>query len=385
MIRKRLAAVLALALAALPFPAWSQVGRIALEAPLAPAPSASAGAIGGSFSPTLSPAALTPALGLTPSLAAASPEPLIAAPVAAAVQPRRAVAITPVAAAPAVLPADTVRRPASNDDRHLALVESLQAVVAAIKVQPSDVGRLYDAPPAAPDLDGLTTVKTPEAPAPWTPSSALLKPAAGAVNAWRLSRHQKRLSRRMPEERLTTEEMGMRQSLTEAHAAISEGRLQDALADLTRLFKGGSVNGWYRRNERYRPYQENGHSYIRFIERAVKLAYERAHGRARDAALIAEARAAARAGPCSATSTAPPRSRRRTRRTARTTLCSTRSRRRSASPTRSRCTASSRRRARCSTSAPSGSRERAATRSPTSSAASASRSASTSERAWAPR
>jgi len=76
---------------------------------------------------------------------------------------------------------------------------------------------------------------------------------------------------------------------------LLDGRLQDALAELTESFKGSAANGWYLANSPYRPYQEKGRFYLRFVERAVKLAYERAHARSRDPQLIAEARAAARA------------------------------------------------------------------------------------------
>lgn len=295
-MKRILTAALALVLAALPFPSWAQVGRITLEAPVAPVPGVSAAA---TITATLSasaPLTLSPA-ALTPSFVAPAAQPLPEfTPAPAKVQPRRAMPVIEVAGPPRILPAEQVVRPSSNDDRHLALVQSLQAVVAAIEAKPDDVGRLYDAGPAAPDLERLATVKTPAAPAEWTPASALLKPVAALANAWSLSRHKKRLSNRMHGDRITVEEMGMQESLVDAHRDIEEGRLQKALGELIRLFKGRDVNGWYRRNFKFMPYQDEGHAYIRFIERAVKLAYERAHARAKDAVLVAEAREAARDG-----------------------------------------------------------------------------------------
>lgn len=267
-MRRPVSAVLAALLALAPFPARAQVGRLTLEAPLAPAPSASASIAApgaAAFSP-MSPSALAPALTPAFSAPAAQPIPFQTVPAAA-----------PVAA---VVPALSVVRRASNDETF----------------NPESLGRLFDGLPAAPDLESLATVKTPDAPAAWRPSSFLLKPAAAAVNAWRLSRHEKRLERRGADERVTTEEHGLGQTLSESHAALAEGRLQDALAELTRMFKGRDANRWYRANPGHQPYQDKGREYIRFIERAVKLAYERAHGRARDARLIAEARASARMG-----------------------------------------------------------------------------------------
>ena len=257
-----------------PFPAWSQVGRISFETPLAPVPSASAGAIGAtSISPVL-PAALTPILA--PALAAA-----LSAPAAPQLQ-QPAFFPEPIRPAAQIVPANPL--------------ESLTRAAERAAASPDDVGRLFDSAPAAPDLENLATVKTPAAPARWTPRSVLLKPAASLLNSWRFSRHEKRLNARMPEERVTTEEHGMQQTLNSAHEAIATGRLQDALGELTRFFKGREANGWYRANSAYQPYQNQGRAYIRFIERAVKLAYERAHARARDARLIGEARASARMG-----------------------------------------------------------------------------------------
>lgn len=277
MTRRLLSALLAAALGLAPFPAWSQVGRVSLQAPSAPAPALAAGALNAASVPSLPPAAVTP--GLAPVLAPALTAPILSAPA------------LPARTASPAKPATARQSPVA-----LAPVRVLSQAAERAAVSPGDIGRLYDNAPAAPDFDALTAVRTPEAPAPWRPASFLLKPAAAAVNAWRRSGHEKRLGRLGPGERVTTEEIGMRQTLSETHDALADGRLQDALEVLTRLFKGPVANRWYRANPVYTPYQRQGHEYIRFVERAVKLAYERAHGRARDAALVAEARAAARSG-----------------------------------------------------------------------------------------
>lgn len=281
MTRRSLATFLAAALACAPFPAWSQAGRISLEAPSAPAVSLPASALPAGGAALSLPAILTPGLepALTPSLAPALASPALSAP-----------ALPARAAVPAA-PAKGPGAPAA-----VSPVQVLTRAAERAAAAPETIGRLYDQAPAAPDFDAMTAVKAPAAPTAWRPASGLLKPAASVVNAWRGLRHQKRLSRLGPAERVTTEELGMRRTLSQAHEALVDGRLQDALDGLSRLFKGADANRWYRANAAYRPYQRQGHGYIRFAERAVKLAYERAHGRARDAALIAEARAAARAG-----------------------------------------------------------------------------------------
>ena len=294
MSRRALAAFLILALNLTAFPAWSQVGRVTLEIPSSPTPSVTA-ALNAAGLPLLgSPAALTPSLALTPALSAPSAERVPQyQPVAAAQRLTPLATIAPIAR---VVPASTVVRPSVNVDRYAAIKEVLVRAAASASVEPKTIGRLYDNTPAAPDFEFLATVKTPAPPAPWRPSFLLLKPAAAVLNTVASSRYAKRLAGRLPHERVTTEEMGMQDTLSKAHASILSGRLQDALERLSSLFKGRDANRWYRANTSYLPYQFQGHDYIRFIERAVKLAYERAHSRARDASLIAEARAAARDG-----------------------------------------------------------------------------------------
>ena len=295
MPRRTFSALLAAILVLAPFPAWSQVGRVSIEAPVAPTPMLSAGAVTAAGLTPLAPASLTPslALGLIPMLAAP------AIPLKEAVLPP-AIIVQGVRAAPPgmyVVPAKSVVRRAANDDSAAATVAEVLAEAARhAAAKPDELNRLYDAAPAAPDFAVLTPVKPIAAPAAWRPAPLLLKPAAAVVNAWRLSRHEKRLNNLGPSERLTSEERGIQQTLSESHDAISGGRLQNALDGLSKLFQGRDANSWYRANPGFQPYQQKGHEYIRFIERAVKLAYERAHRRSRDAAYVAEARAAARAG-----------------------------------------------------------------------------------------
>jgi len=285
MTRRIVSATLAALLVLAPFPAWAQVGRITLEAPASPAPSAAPGGING--------AAFAPPI-FTPGLATLAPAliPVLAAPAAPQVRQAAAQAASYAPAAPAAVVARIDPVPRASNENHFTPLQVLGQAAAS----PETIGRLFDEAPSAPDLDKLATVKTPEAPAPWRPGSVLLKPAALVVNAVRLSRHGKRLNARMPGERVTTEEMGMQETLMTAHAAIAAGFLQEALEGLTSLFNGRGVAGWYRANPVFQPYQAQGHSYLRFVERAVKLAYERAHARAGDAVLIAEARAAQRMG-----------------------------------------------------------------------------------------
>lgn len=285
-----MSALMVALLIAAPFPAWSQVGRITFEAPTSPTLSFSAGAVNPGGVTALIPAS-TPDLAraLAPILSAPSAQPQFSAPVpiyAAQPVPRQTAAI---------VPASAVARVPSNGNQ-FQLIQNLAKTVETVEAAPERIGKLYDAAPAAPDFDALTTVKTPEAPAPWRPSSMLLKPAAAVANAWRLSRYEKKLRMRGPEERVTTEEMGLKESLSVAHEALKTDRLQDALEELTRLFRSREANRWYRANPAFQPYQNQGHAYIRFVERAVKLAYERAHERSFDATLIAEVRAAGRAG-----------------------------------------------------------------------------------------
>lgn len=283
MTRRALSTLLAALLGLVPFPACSQVGRITLEAPATPNVSLSASAINSATLSPAMPASLTPGLALTSPLAAP------------AAQPQLALSAEQFYPAAQIVPAKTVARQASNDDRFTPIQLLAHAAEQAASA-PELIARLYDDVPASPDFATLSPIKTPQIPAPWRPSYALLKPAASVVNAWRLSRHERRINNLGPNERVTAEELSMQETLSNAHSALSTGRLQDALDTLSRLFKGAATNNWFRANSTYRPYQQQGHAYLRFIESTVKLAYEKAHARSRDAALIAEARAAARAG-----------------------------------------------------------------------------------------
>lgn len=251
MLRRLSCVLLAAILELAALPAVSQVGRVSTQASVAPAACVSAALTPG------------PARSLAATLAAPTAQPL---PVSLTEQVR-----------PVAVP---------------ALTQAAQQAAGA----PERIGRLYDSAPDAPDFTTLSPVKAPKAPAPWRPGSMLLKPAAAAVNAWRLRRHAQRLNSLGPGERVTLEEIGMRDKLSAAHEAISQGRLQDALAPLTRLLRSARAHSWYRANPAYQAYQYQGHAYLRFVERAIKFAYERAHGRSRDSTLVAEARSAASSG-----------------------------------------------------------------------------------------
>lgn len=291
--------LLVLALTAAPFPSWGQVGRVTLEVSAAPTPVLGTSAAPALAVPQLSAASLTPGLGLIPTLAAPAANPLLA-PVAGlevlADQPalEAAVPLKPVAK---VLPGGAVVKPAANDDRSGPVaVKTLEQAGAAAKTAPQSVGALFDGVPVKPDFDALATVKAPAAPLAWTPSFPLLKPAAKLVNAFNAASHDRRLRALRPGERVTVEEMGMQESLGNAWTMLRDGRLQESLTVLSSSFKGAVANGWYRANGQYAPYQFQAHAYIRFLERAVKLAFERGVARAREADLVAEAREAARAG-----------------------------------------------------------------------------------------
>ena len=164
-------------------------------------------------------------------------------------------------------------------------------------IQPAAGGApLIDAVPAAPDFGALTPARRPKSPAPWTPSSSALKPVAAAVNAWNDARRRHRIAHPRPGERVTTEELDLRESLSGLHAAIADGRFQDAMTTVAGLYQTRTASSWYQENPGYRPYRSLAFDYMRFAERAVLKAYGRAHARGGDAALIAEARDAASLG-----------------------------------------------------------------------------------------
>ena len=174
------------------------------------------------------------------------------------------------------------------------------AALAPVFTAPAIGASIFAAPeapaPAPPDFDSLTPARLPKAPARWTPSAALLKPVAAAVNGWNDSRRRNRLARAGPGERVTSEELGLRESLSGLHQAVAEERFQDAIATVADLFQTRAASRWYEENPAYRPYRGLAFDYMRFAERAVLKAYGRAHARGEDAALIVEARDAARLG-----------------------------------------------------------------------------------------
>lgn len=249
---------------------------------------------------TLPPASLlaVPALPAGPGL---SPASRLAAPALPAGGPRLSPegVPTPAPSLPplSLLPASQAPGPARDTPAEApAARRALDEGAALAEGAPSDIGRLYDAAPAAPDFAELSPVVEPPAPRPWRPSWTMLKPAAGLVNAWRSAAHERRARNAGPEQRVTMEETGLRESLTGVHAALREGRLQAALDPLSEHFDGAAAKEWFRANGGFGPYREQAMVYYRFAEVVLLRAYARSHRRASDAGLIAEARAASRDG-----------------------------------------------------------------------------------------
>jgi hypothetical protein len=286
-IRFLAALLLALAPAA---PSWAALARVEL---VPSAPSAASAA-------PLSVAALAPALPATSNsslaaiLTALAPmlAPNAAAPAPEAFPLPNAARATQASPARAASPEFQIER--GPDGRKRAVL-TLKAA-AAPDAPPEVAGRLFDAAPAAPDYDALSPVRAPQAPVAWSPPSLLLKPIAAAVNAWRDSRHEKRLANLGPGERVTSEEWSLRDSLSGIHAAITEGRFQDALQTVADHFQTRRAAVWYMENPLYASYRSQAFSYLRFTERAIKIGYERADLRGRDERLVAEAISASRAG-----------------------------------------------------------------------------------------
>lgn len=276
-MRRTLAALL---LALAPTACWAAFARVELV-PSAPAPVAPAAAVGASAAAVLSPS-LTPAAGPVPALSPAFAAPFLAP----RVQPAPELAAAPapgIVAAAAASPAPVAAR---------------EAAPAARESDPSaDGGLLFDGRlPAAPDFDGLSPVRAPRAPERWTPRASLLKPVASLVNAFNAARHRQRLAHPLASERVTTEEYSLRETLTDLHASLMEGRYQDAISAVGGYFHTRAAASWYAENPRYAPYRSQAFAYMRFAERAVLASYGRAFRRSGDAALVAEALDAARSG-----------------------------------------------------------------------------------------
>lgn len=280
-LRALAAAFLALAPAS---PSWAALARVELTS----APQAASVAAPAALSSLAMPAALHSALAaVLPTLAPALQAPS-AAPVAAPT------ALSAAAPAPSAA-ANDIRFEHDSDGRPTAVL-ALKTAAARAEKAPEETGRVFDAAPAAPDFAALSPVRAPAAPAAWTPRTSLLKPVAAAVNAWNMSRHQKRLENPRPGERVTTEEWSLRDSLTAIHGALVEGRFQEAISQVTRNFHGRPAAEWYAENPAYQPYREQAFAYMRSAETAVKRAYVDAGRRGADLPLVAEARSAARAG-----------------------------------------------------------------------------------------
>jgi hypothetical protein len=296
MRRARAFATLLLAFAPVT-PVWAAFARVEVlaSAPSA-APSASIGATGASLpAPSLLAApslvAIAPSLTVAPALAPAFAAPMLAARISA--EPEFPAAAPIALVQPAARSAAPLLRIVRDEAGRPSATIVLKA---AAETPPADAGRLFDAAPAAPDFAALSPVRAPQAPARWAPGSILLKPVAAVVNAWNASRYQKRLDNPRLEERVTTEEHGLRESLSGVHTALTEGRFQDAIAAVTGLFMTRRASSWYMENPGYQPYRGRALDYMRFAERAVLKAYGRTHARGADAALVAEAQDAAREG-----------------------------------------------------------------------------------------
>jgi hypothetical protein len=211
--------------------------------------------------------------------------------------PTQAVAHAPVALY-AAAPAEPAPLYARDESGHPVAIVTLTQTAATAQRDPGTLSRVFDAaaaPPAAPDFAVLTPVQPLSAPTPWK-TSGLMKPFADAVNAWRSASHERKLRNLPPEQRLTSEEMGVQQALLKVHSALSAGRYQDALTLAATYFQNDHAARWYEANPRFYAYREKGREYIRFAERAVMRAYIDADRRGDDPVLIAEARVAAAAG-----------------------------------------------------------------------------------------
>jgi|GEM_PF-5255327 len=288
MIARRLVALASCLLACVPArAAVARVEPIAASSVLAaPAASAAASAAGHASlsalpltavaAPVLSAPAAAASFALAPAAAAAAPAP----------EPLAARA----AEAPSALPSAR-----DEQDRPSAAL-ALNAAAASAQTSPDRVGRLYDAAPAAPDFAALTAVREPTAPVAWRPRASLLKPVAAALNAWRAARHARALDRLGPDQRVTTEELGLRDDVAQIHAALEDGLVQRAVALVASSFLNETALSWYATDSRYRPYRDQALAYMRFAERVGLQAYLGAGRRGQDAALVAEARAAAAAG-----------------------------------------------------------------------------------------
>ena len=276
-------------LALAPATGWAAFARVEIvpSAPAPIAPSAAVGAAAAIGSPSLT-AAAAPLPALAPAFAAPylAPQPQ-AAPVPAA---------APLALVPAAAAVPARATPATQDPVSSALRESARSILTAIAPR-ADAGRSFDgASPDAPDFDALSPVRVPAAPARWTPSSALLKPVAAAVNAFNAASHARRLANPRAGERVTTEEYSLRDTLTDLHAAVAGGRYQKAIDAVRDYFQTRAAASWYMENPGYAPYRTQAFAYMRFAERAVLASYGRAFRRASDAQLVAEARDAAFSG-----------------------------------------------------------------------------------------
>lgn len=98
-----------------------------------------------------------------------------------------------------------------------------------------------------------------------------------------------RQSKKTLAQRLTTEEEGFLESLTQIHDKLAQGETQSALDDIDRLFTN---SGYYRRHEEYSGYHEQAMVYRDHVRVRLEQAHARARARGQSPALVEEARSA---------------------------------------------------------------------------------------------
>lgn len=115
----------------------------------------------------------------------------------------------------------------------------------------------------------------PVAPRAWRPGWSLLKPAAALYNAARRASYERRVLNAGPGQRVTTEEHGLRESLTTIHDALAQRAPQAALSVLTERFETGAAKDWFHANGSFSRYRDQAMEYYRFTERAVRPVFNR--------------------------------------------------------------------------------------------------------------
>lgn len=143
----------------------------------------------------------------------------------------------------------------------------------------------FDAAPP-PDLPALDTREAAARRPVRAPLSRLLPaPWSRALDARAQARH----ARRSRAQRLTSEEEGMREALSQIHRLVASGRPQEALDALSAHFEGRRARLWYREHPAYLPYWTAAMGYYRLIEAGLARDLRAGKARGRDSRLIAEA------------------------------------------------------------------------------------------------